>query len=113
TSGGSIEVGEVLGELSARTSGGSIKATFAQQINRNAELKTSGGSIEATLPPQIQVNLKASTSGGRVSSDFLVNGEISKRKVEGEINGGGPKLILHTSGGNIKIIKSNNINNLM
>jgi len=113
TSGGSIEVGEVLGELSARTSGGSIKATFAQQINRNAELKTSGGSIEATLPPQIQVNLKASTSGGRVSSDFLVNGEISKRKVEGEINGGGPKLILHTSGGNIKIIKYNNINNLM
>jgi DUF4097 and DUF4098 domain-containing protein YvlB len=113
TSGGSIKVGEVLGELSAKTSGGSIKATFAQQITRNAELKTSGGSIEAILPPQIQINLTASTSGGRVSSDFLVNGEISKRKIEGKINGGGPTLILHTSGGSVKILKSNKINNLM
>jgi hypothetical protein len=113
TSGGNIKVGEVLGELSAKTSGGSIKATFAQQITRNAELKTSGGSIEAFLPPQIQVDLKASTSGGRVSSDFLVNGEISKQKIKGKINGGGPKLILHTSGGSVKIRKSNNINNLM
>lgn len=113
TSGGSIKVGEVQGELSAKTSGGSIKATFAQQITQNTELKTSGGSIEATLPAQIRVDLKASTSGGRVSSDFLVNGEISKRKIEGKINGGGPKLILHTSGGSVKIRKNNNINNLM
>ena len=63
----------------------------------------------ATLTAQIQVNLKASTSGGQVSSDFLVNGKISKRKIDG----GGPKLILHTSGGSVKIRKNNNINNLM
>jgi DUF4097 and DUF4098 domain-containing protein YvlB len=99
-----------VGNVQAKTSGGTIKVG---NVACNVLLYTSGGNIEATLPPQIQVNLKASTSGERVSSDFLVNGEISKRKVEGEINGGGPNLILHTSGGNIKIIKSNNINNLM
>lgn len=110
TSGGSIDLGNISGDVQAKTSGGTIKAG---NINGNVLLYTSGGSIEATLPAQIRVDLKASTSGGRVSSDFLVNGEISKRKIEGKINGGGPKLILHTSGGSVKIRKNNNINNLM
>lgn len=106
TSGGSIRVGEVEGELSAKTSGGSIKATFAQQITQNAELKTSGGSITATLLDTMKVNIKATTSGGRVSSDFAVQGINKKRKIEGTINGGGPQLRLHTSGGSVKIKKS-------
>lgn len=54
----------------------------------------------------MQVNVRASMSGGRVNSDFAVDGEITKRRIEGKINGGGSKLVLRTSGGSVKLKKS-------
>lgn len=103
TSGGSIKTEEVYGALNARTSGGSIKATFAEQLKDDAVLDTSGGSITAYLVEDIQIDLDASTSGGRVSTDFDVTGKVKKRSIRGEINGGGPKLKLRTSGGSVTI----------
>lgn len=103
TSGGSIKVEEVDGNINAHTSGGSVKATFASQPTENSRLTTSGGSVTAYLLPSISVDLYASTSGGRVSSDFNVRGVTKKTKIDGEINGGGPKLTLKTSGGSVRI----------
>lgn len=103
TSGGSINVEEVDGNINAHTSGGSIKATFSSQPTENSRLTTSGGSVTAYLLPSIAVDLYASTSGGRVSSDFGVRGVTKKTKIDGEINGGGPKLTLKTSGGSVRI----------
>ncbi len=105
TSGGSIKVDEVIGNIDAHTSGGSIKATISKQPTKDAKLSTSGGSVTAYLLPSIKVDLDASTSGGRVKSDFDVDGEVSKRSVRGEINGGGPKLKLKTSGGSVSVRK--------
>ena len=103
TSGGSITTEEIYGALDAHTSGGSINVTFANQLKEDAELDTSGGSITAYLIPDIKVDINASTSGGRVKSQFDINGRIKKQSVRGTINGGGPELKLHTSGGSIKI----------
>ena len=103
TSGGSITTEEIFGPLDAHTSGGSINVTFANQLTEDAELDTSGGSITAYLIPDIKVDINASTSGGRVKSQFDVDGRIKKHSVRGKINGGGPTLKLHTSGGSIKI----------
>ena len=103
TSGGSIKTEEIYGALNARTSGGSIKATFAEQLKDDAVLDTSGGSVTAFLIEDIKVDIDASTSGGRVSSDFSVDGKVKKRSIRGEINGGGPKLKLRTSGGSVSI----------
>jgi len=38
-----------------------------------------------------------------VSSEFSVDGEIKKRSIRGAINGGGPELVLKTSGGSVRI----------
>lgn len=103
TSGGSITTEEIYGPLDAHTSGGSINVTFANQLTEDAELNTSGGSITAYLVPDIKVDINASTSGGRVKSQFDVDGRIKKQSIRGSINGGGPQLRLHTSGGSIKI----------
>jgi DUF4097 and DUF4098 domain-containing protein YvlB len=102
---GSIKIAMVYGELRANTSGGSIKATFGQQITQNAKLTTTARSVTAYLPADIQTTVAASTSGGRVRSDFAVDGEISKRRISGDINGGGPTLTLRTSGGSVSIKK--------
>ncbi len=105
TSGGSIRTDDIYGEIDAHTSGGSINVTFARQPEEDAKLETSGGSITARFPADVAIDLDASTSGGRVSSDFDVNGRIKKRSIEGEINGGGPRVRLHTSGGSVRVEK--------
>lgn len=109
TSGGSIDVDEVMGSIKATTSGGSVTARISKQPENDCILSTSGGSITAYLAQDVKVNVDAGTSGGRVKTDFpvtvIMEGEINTRSLRGTINGGGPELYLHTSGGNIYINK--------
>lgn len=105
TSGGSIKVDEVTGTIKAHTSGGSITAKISKQPDGDSKLSTSGGSVVAYLAEDIAVDLTARTSGGRVRSEFDVNGEVSKKSIRGTINGGGPKLVLKTSGGSVRVKK--------
>lgn len=107
TSGGSITVEEVMGTIQARTSGGSVKAHISRQPKSNCRLTTSGGSITVYLGEDIGVDVNARASGGRIRTEFPVTlqGEISKRSLNAKINGGGPELYLHTSGGSIYLRK--------
>jgi hypothetical protein len=108
TSGGSITVEEVIGTIKAHTSGGSVKAYLSRQPESDCRLTTSGGSITVELSGDIGLDLDAKTSGGRVHTDFKVtlSGTISKRSLQGEMNGGGPELYLRTSGGSIYLKKN-------
>lgn len=105
TSGGSIRIEEVLGRLEARTSGGSISAAIASQPEEDCYLGTSGGNVTVELARGLGFDLDAKASGGRVTSDLsvTVRGSIGKNTLHGQLNQGGPKLTLRTSGGGIKI----------
>ncbi len=103
TSGGSLDLDNIIGEINAKTSGGSIKLKLPTNPTKDSRVKTSGGSITAYLAKDVAVNLSAKTSGGRVSSEFTVNGTTKKRSIVGTINGGGPELVLKTSGGSVRI----------
>ncbi len=106
TSGGGIDVEEVYGEIRASTSGGSVRATISAQPQGECHLSTSGGNVTVTLAEGIGVDLDAKTSSGRVHSDLAVQGRSDpKRKnvLEGPVGGGGPRLVLRTSGGNIEV----------
>lgn len=107
TSGGGITVNEVMGKIQADTSGGSVKAYISQQPKGDCRLKTSGGSITVYLAEGVALNVDAGTSGGSIHTDIPVTnqGKISKRELKAQINGGGPELYLHTSGGSIYIKK--------
>ncbi len=103
TSGGSLDLDNIIGKINAKTSGGSIKLKLPTNPTEDSKVKTSGGSITAYLAKDVAVNLSAKTSGGRVSSEFAVNGTTKKRSIVGTINGGGPELVLKTSGGSVRI----------
>jgi hypothetical protein len=107
TSGGSIEVREATGAIDASTSGGGVTASLLGQPKEECRLNTSGGSISVSLGKDIHVDLDASTSGGRVWTDFPVprNGDRDRhqRELRAPLNGGGPLLYLHTSGGGISV----------
>jgi DUF4097 and DUF4098 domain-containing protein YvlB len=105
TSGGSISVDEVRGRIQASTSGGHIGAKISKQPEGDCELKTSGGSIDVRLARDLNLNLLATTSAGSVRANFPLSfqGDISRSRVEGKMNQGGPQLRIHTSAGSISI----------
>jgi DUF4097 and DUF4098 domain-containing protein YvlB len=107
TSGGSIDISETYGSVRAETSGGSVSATFRRNPLKDCSLETSGGGIEVSGPDDLKVDLDAETSGGRVYTDFPVTltGEIDPQSLTAKINGGGPRMVLRTSGGNIRVKK--------
>ena len=96
-------IDEVVGPVTARTSGGSITVRF--DGDPEGALETSGGSIDVEIPEGAGVDLDARTSGGRVSvqPEITMSGALRSNQIEGSINGGGPKLRLRTSGGNISV----------
>jgi hypothetical protein len=103
TSGGNITVDEVMGSIEATTSGGNVKATIGSQPQADCRLSTSGGKVEVSLAGSIGFELDAKTSGGRVNVEMpiTVQGDIGRTSIRGEVNGGGPRLELRTSGGSI------------
>jgi hypothetical protein len=79
------------------------------QPQQECRLSTSGGSINVSLPKDAHLNLDASTSGGRVSTDFPEHpmSDRHHRALRVPLNGGGPLLYLHTSGGGISVRRAN------
>lgn len=105
TSGGGIKIEDALGSVDASTSGGSITARMSRQPSGDSRLSTSGGRVTVSLAPSIAVDLDARASGGGVTSDVpvTVQGTQEEDALRGAVNGGGPKLVLRTSGGGIRV----------
>lgn len=105
SSGGGIHIGEAGGIIEATTSGGSIEAMFTQQPRGDSRLSISGGGVTVTLARNIAVDVDAHSSGGGIDSDVpvTVTGSQSGSSLFGKINGGGPRLVLRSSGGGIRL----------
>lgn len=110
TSGGSIGVAGIKGSIDATTSGGSVNADLIEQPAEACSFRSSGGSITVALGEKVAVDVDLHTSGGRVSTDFpvttVVQGEKKKNELQGKINGGGPLIVAHTSGGSVRLQKN-------
>jgi len=107
TSGGSIDIGDAGGAIDASTSGGSIKARVSRQPHADSRLSTSGGGITIHVAPNVALDIDAHTSGGDVASDVpvTIQGKQDDSSLNGKLNGGGPKLVLRSSGGDIRLAR--------
>lgn len=105
TSGGSIDIGDAGGAIDASTSGGSITARLSHQPRADSRLSTSGGGITIHVAPNVALDIDAHTSGGDVASDVPVTilGKQNDSTLNGKMNGGGPRLVLRSSGGDIRL----------
>jgi len=107
TSGGNVEVEAVENTLHASTSGGDMRAGVFGGLRGDCELKTSGGTVRVTVDRETSFKLDASTSGGIVSADGLTitieKGGLGRSRLAGDVNGGGPLLRLHSSGGDVVV----------
>ncbi len=118
TSGGDILISNAIGAIDAYTSGGNIEAVKRYQkdvSNNSVALSSSGGDVVLFLPDEIKADVFAEIvihdrwDEGVISSDFplkISRSEKGSRLIltgEGRINGGGDKIVLKTSDGDIKI----------
>jgi DUF4097 and DUF4098 domain-containing protein YvlB len=118
TGGGSVELYSLLRGARADTAGGGITAEFVGQGNTFTEshLDTAAGDIRVYLPENLAVTIRAAidmASGQKIHSDFSTL-QISSEGpdfgpketfCEGNLNGGGKMLQIHTSTGNIMLLK--------
>lgn len=107
TSGGDITINSVSQLLSATTSGGDVRATLTEPMKQDAVLSTSGGNVRVEVVKGAGFELDASTSGGDVRAEgvtiTIAKGGVGKSRLAGTVNGGGPRLKLRSSGGDISV----------
>jgi hypothetical protein len=104
TSGGDIYLFCTDTKINAETSGGDVKLEYEGE-NKGIDLSTSGGDIEVKLFKDFKADIELSTSGGDVSCSLNMNNvkKSSGSRLIGDLNGGGEKLLAHTSGGDINV----------
>jgi hypothetical protein len=104
TGGGELTLQKIDGAITGETSGGSITASVAGSAVKKINLESSGGDIDLTLPKSGTADITAETSAGRITTNLPL--EVSRADDEhlrGKLNGGGPSVVLRTSGGSISI----------
>jgi DUF4097 and DUF4098 domain-containing protein YvlB len=93
--------------LSAKSGDGSIgvEAMHGSKLDSEWRISSGDGSIDVTLPADLPVDIDATTGDGHISSDIPITmeGVISKTRVHGKMNGGGPTLTIHTGDGSIHL----------
>ena len=100
TSDGDIDL-TVAGALEARTSDGDIDVV----IERAAEiwLRSGDGDIHITGPASLGANLDLDGEDLEIPSGITLDGTISRRRVQGALNGGGPGLRARTGDGTLTL----------
>jgi hypothetical protein len=106
TTNGEIELTGLSGEVSALTTNGSVVAEMRGVAPKGRiELGTTNGNVEAYFPNTLKAGLEATTTNGRVTVGFPVTSEgvMSSKVIRGTINGGGAKITLSTTNGNVDV----------
>lgn len=104
TSGGDIDLDVADGRVFAETSGGDIYIQYNGD-NKGIEASTSGGDVKVVLPSTFKADADCETTGGDIDLNFsnTNTSKVSRGHLRAKLNGGGAKLILDTTGGDITI----------
>jgi hypothetical protein len=105
--GGTVTLEEAAELLEATAQGGSVKASFSKPPRAGCKITANAGSIDLRLPASAAVTVDASCTAGSISSEFVVAGNGGDRgsRLKGDINGGGPALVLRATAGSIHLRK--------
>ena len=117
--GGSVELYKLSSGVQAETGSGGIVAEFVGTGPefRNSRLETAAGDIRVFLPQNLPVSVYAAidvSDGHAIHSDFSALKVTSEGEgygpretyCRGDLNGGGPKLHVHTATGNIDFLQT-------
>ncbi len=103
---GDVQIADVSGEVSAHTTNGSVVAEIRKVPPQgNVELETTNGNVEAFFAGDLKATLDANTTNGRVSIGFPIvrEGGATSKAIRGTIQGGGAKISITTTNGNVEV----------
>jgi len=102
TGSGDIELKDIHGGFKGQTGSGDIKASGTPSAGWN--LQTGSGNVELWTG-NAALTLDASTGSGSVKTEheMMVQGNLDKHHIRGELNGGGPTVRVQTGSGDVQI----------
>ena len=125
---GSVEVSRFDGTLWAHTGDGHIRADgrfdrldlstgdghielaidSGSKPSSSWEVHTHDGSVRARIPSDLSADLDVDTGDGHIDSDIplTVQGSLSRNRLRGTMNGGGPLFRIHTGDGSIHLSRN-------
>ena len=127
---GGVRLDNVGGEVRASTTNGGVRGRLAaaslieaRTTNGGVELEITGalasdarvtltsvnGGVRLKVPQDTKAELRGRTTNGRISVTdlaFEADGEQSRRRVEGRLNGGGGRIELQTVNGGVTVGRS-------
>ena len=107
TSDGRIEIDGRFDMLHVRTGDGhvSVRANYGSKMSGEWSIWTGDGGVELELPLDLAADLDVQTGDGHIDSDLPVEvqGSVGRNSLRGKLNGGGPRLEVHTGDGSIRL----------
>jgi len=105
---GLLEIQNARGPLRASGDGADLKIGFAYPLSAPAELVAAGGDIAVSFDTRnaFAIDAKASRFGYVRVRDLplaITSGKVGASHLSGQLKGGGPKVSIRASGGNIRL----------
>lgn len=106
TTNGGIKGHDLSGQLDASTTNGGVEIELANVSESGVKLGCTNGGIELRLPASAKATISARVTNGGISTDGLQlehTGEATRRRLDGRLNGGGPRIEIEGTNGGIRI----------
>jgi putative adhesin len=106
TTNGGVKAHDVSGSLDASTTNGGVEVELSQVPEDGVKLGCTNGGITLRLPSDSKATISARvTNGGIDTSGVQIEptGENNRRRLDGRMNGGGPRIDIEGTNGGIRI----------
>jgi hypothetical protein len=102
---GGIVGRDIAGEIEAVTVNGGVEVQLAAVPSGGVKLECTNGGIELSLPSDAKATLSARVANGGIDTSGLnvQARESSRRRLDADLNGGGPRIALEGTNGGISI----------
>jgi hypothetical protein len=115
TAGGDIVLRSMkTGGVDAETGGGDVRVTLMRDARGGISIRNAGGDVTLTVPPDFRADIElevqdADSEENLIRSDFpeiAVSRQRVSQRGAGTLNGGGPKVLIRTHSGTIRLRKT-------
>lgn len=103
---GGVKAREISGAIDASTTNGGVEVDLVEVAESGIKLECTNGGIQLQLPRDAKATVSARITNGGIDTSGLqieTTGESSRRRLDGRLNGGGPRIELEGTNGGIKI----------
>jgi DUF4097 and DUF4098 domain-containing protein YvlB len=105
TTNGQIDGRGLAGEVRATTTNGGVEIELAS-LTQPVNVSTTNGGVTLKIPKDAKADLQATCTNGGIDVhglDLDVEGERTRRRLNGRLNGGGPRIDVSTTNGAIDV----------